>query len=60
MPYGLLLLMVIVVTFILSDTVADLITKFEESSKLVNFERILAVIGLIAIDILVIIYPLIN
>lgn len=60
MPYGLLLLMVIVVTFILSDTVADLITKFEESSKLVNFERILAVIGLIAIDILVIIYPFIN
>lgn len=60
MPYGLLLLMVIVVTFILSDTVADLITKFEESSKLVNFERILAVIGLLAIDILVIIYPFIN
>lgn len=60
MPYGLLLLMVIVVTFILSDTVADLITKFEESSNLVNFERILAVVGLLAIDILVIIYPFIN
>ncbi len=60
MPYGLLLLMVVVVTFILSDAVADLITKFEESSKLVNFARVLAIICLFALDTLVIIYPFIN
>lgn len=60
MPYGLLLLMVVVVTFILSDAVADLITKFEESSKLVNFARVLVIICLFALDTLVIIYPFIN